>query len=207
MTRHRARRLIVSLTVTAFAIACTGQSNSSTGQSPTAPGTSSGGDTPNPAPAGAEVEFTGALTSISGSALGATLVVAGRTVHTNGATVVRRRGDSIAFSSLRVGQTVEVRGTSESSGSVLANRLAIEDDAAAEQEVEFSGTVSSISGAGPGATLVVAGRTVLTNASTVVRRRGDPVGFDRIRVGQRVEIKGVQQGANVLATRITLEDD
>jgi len=40
-----------------------------------------------------------------------------------------------------------------------------------------------------------------------VRRRGDQVGFDRIRVGQRAEIKGVQQGANVLATRITLEDD
>jgi Domain of unknown function (DUF5666) len=207
MTRHRARRLIVSLAVTTLAIACTGQSNSSSGQSPTAPGTSSGGDTPNPAPAGAEVEFTGTLTSISSSTPGATLVVAGRTVHTSAATVVRRRGDSIAFSSLRTGQTVEVRGTSEASGSVLANRLTIEDDAVAEQEIEFSGTISSISGSGPGATLVVAGRTVLTNASTVVRRRGDPVGFDRIRVGQRAEIKGVQQGGTVLATRITLDDD
>jgi uncharacterized protein DUF5666 len=203
MTRHRTRRLIVSLAVTALAIACAGQSNSSSGQSPTAPDTS----TPNPPPAGAEVEFTGMLTSISSSAPGATLVVAGRTVHTDAATVVRRRGDSIAFSGLRVGQTVEVRGTSESSGSVLANRLTIEDDAVAEGEIEFSGTIASISGSAPGATLVVAGRTVLTNASTVVRRRGDPVGFDRIHVGQRAEIKGVQQGTNVLATRITLEDD
>jgi hypothetical protein len=75
------------------------------------------------------------------------------------------------------------------------------------EEVEFTGTIGSIAGSGPGATLVVAGRTVLTNASTVVRRRGDSVSFDRMHVGQRVEVKGLQQGNAALATRITLEED
>ncbi len=160
---------------------------------------------PTPAPQN-EVEFTGLMASISNAAPGATLIVAGRTVRTNGSTVVRRRGDQVPFDRLQAGQVVEVRGTSQSDGSVLANRITIEEEAV--REVEFTGTITSIAGSGPGATLVVAGRTVRTNASTLVRRRGDPVGFDRMRVNQRVEVKGLQQSdASVLATRITLEED
>jgi len=162
---------------------------------------------PNPTPPpGAEAEFTGTISSISSAAPGATLIVAGRTVRTNGNTLVRRRGDPVGFDRLRVGQVVEVRGTSQPDGSVLANRITIEEEL--DQEVEFTGTIASISDSRPGATLVVAGRTVRTNTNTVVRRRGDPVGFDRMRVGQRVEIKGLQQpDGSVLATRITLEED
>jgi hypothetical protein len=76
---------------------------------------------PGPIPIpGAEVEFTGTLTSISGLVPGATLVVAGRIVHTNAATLVRRSGAPVAFSRLQVGQVVEVRGTTRLDGSVLA---------------------------------------------------------------------------------------
>src|SRR5262249_55141533 len=102
------------------------------------------GPAPTPAPPGAEVEFTGTVTSISSSTPGATLAVGGRTVHTNASTVVRRRGEAVAFSTLRVGQVVEVRGTSDSATSVLANRITIEDEAENAAEVEFSGTITSI---------------------------------------------------------------
>jgi hypothetical protein len=160
---------------------------------------------PNP---GAEVEFTGTLTALTGSSPGATLTIGGRTVLTNAATVVRRRGDVVPFSRLAVGQVVEVRGVSQGGGAVLANRLTIEDEADDEDEVEFTGTLTAMTGSSPGATLTIAGRPVLTNATTIVRRRGDVVGFDRIRIGQRIEVKGLPQpGGAVLAVRLTLEDD
>jgi hypothetical protein len=67
--------------------------------------------------------------------------------------------------------------------------------------------IGTIVGSIGGPTFTVAGRTVRTNAATLVRRRGDPVGFDRMRVGQRVEVKGLMQSdGGVLATRITLEE-
>ena len=185
------------------------------GQSP-GPGPNPGpapplpGPGPNPAPPppapGRDVEFTGTLTALSGSAPGATLTIAGRTVRTDGNTLVRRRGDPVAFSRLQVGQVVEVDGVQQSDGSVLASRITIEDEAG--QKIDLEGTVSSISGSGLGATLVVASRIVRTNADTVIRRRGDPVPFARLRVGQRVEVRGaLQADGSVLADRITLEED
>lgn len=179
-------------------------------EGPVAPDQSSGQPhaASNPTTPVQHVEFTGALTTMSARAPGATLVVAGRTVRTNPATVVRRRGDAVAFDRLEVGQVVEVEGTSQPDGSVLAARITIEEENEADDEVEFTGTITSLSSNAPGATLIVAGRTVRTNASTLVRRRGDPVGFDRLAVGQTVEVEGVSLAdASVLAARITIENE
>lgn len=161
--------------------------------------------TPNP---GAEAEFTGALTAMTGNQPGATLTIAGRRVLTNAATVVRRRGDPVAFTTLAVGQTIEVRGTTQADGGVLANRLTIEDGPGAPNaEVEFTGPLTAMGGLQPGATLTVAGRMVRTTAATVVRRSGNVVAFDVLGVGQTVEVKGTSQAdGSVLATRITIED-
>ncbi len=167
---------------------------------------------PAPAPpAGNEAEFTGTIASMTGTSPGAMLMVAGRTVQTTANTLVRRSGDAVAFDRLRVGTLVEVKGVTQSDGRVIADRITIEDDDNAAdnaREAEFSGTITSVSGSAAGATLQVSGRTVRTDANTLVRRKGDAVAFGRIHTGQRAEIKGVSQAdGSVLATRITLEDD
>ena len=152
---------------------------------------------PVPAPAppiGVEAEFSGTIASLTGTSAGATLIVAGRTVQLTANTLVRRSGDAVAFDRLRVGTMVEVKGVTQSDGRVIADRITIEDDADAAdnaREAEFSGTITSVSGTSAGATLQVSGRTVRTDANTLVRRKGDAVGFDRIHTGQRAEIKGV----------------
>jgi hypothetical protein len=123
---------------------------------------------------------------------------------------VQRGGDPVSFARLQVGQVVEVRGSLQPDGSVLANSITIVEDPG--EEVTARGIIGSLTIPTPtsstGVTLTVAGRTIRTNASTVVRRRGDPAGFDRMRVGQEVEVKGLLQAdGSILATRITLEED
>jgi hypothetical protein len=157
-----------------------------------------------------DVEFTGTVSSLSGTAPGATLVVAGRTVRTNASTLVRRRGDPVSFDRLRVGQIVEVDGVPQSDGSVLATRITIEDEAPDERDVEFTGALTSIAGTPPNLTLVIAGRTVRTDSGTEVRREssgsGDGrVGLDALRTGQQLEVRGVERpDGTVFARRLEI---
>lgn len=171
-------------------------------------------------PAVQEVEFAGALASLGGVAPVLTLQVGGRSVRTSAATVVRRRGDPVDFSLLKPGQTVEVKGTLGSDGVVAAARITIESDVPIApapspnpapmpvgQEVEFTGTIGAVTGLGPGLSLTVAGRTVVTTSSTEVRRKGNAVSADSLKAGIRVEVKGARQAdGSVVAKRITIED-
>ena len=69
-----------------------------------------------------EVAFTGAIQSLN------PFVVAGRTVVTDGNTRILDKNNSrIPFSALQVGQKVEVEGTGQANGSVLATKVKIDD--------------------------------------------------------------------------------
>lgn len=205
----QARRLMSVLgLIVVGTVACGGRSDQTDGQTPTAPSAST--------TSAAEVRIERCIDAINTAA--SQLVVGGRTIKVTAATEIR---DAIArrvLGDLRLGDLVEVRGRAEGT-TLVATRIELKVPAGSPPtgpnptpqpgpQIEFTGTITSLDGTTPGATLVVAGRTVRTNADTVVRRRGDPVGFDRMRVGQRVEIKGLQQSdGSVLATRITLEED
>jgi hypothetical protein len=157
---------------------------------------------PNPSPSPSpsdEVALRGRIDSISGSSL----QVTGRTVVADGRTRIRRSGQAIPFSDLKVGQTVEVEGQPQPNGSVLAKSITLEDDSPNEAEVRFVGAIQSISGSN----LQVAGRTVVTDGSTRVTRRGDPIAFSSLKVGNKVEVEGTQRAdSSVLAKKISLED-
>jgi hypothetical protein len=153
-----------------------------------------------------EAELFGTIDAIDAGTR--TVSVSGRTVQVSATTVIQRNGQTAAFEALRIGDQIEAKGTVQ--GSVLIAvrievRIAADPAPPAAAEVEFTGVISALDPANR--SLVVAGRRVLTNGSTLIRRRGDPVGFDALRVGQRVEVKGIAQpdGA-VLASRITIED-
>jgi hypothetical protein len=83
--------------------------------------------TPSPSPGNGhegEVEFRGTVQSVSAP----DLVVDGRLVHTDASTEVKSHGDPIDVSAIPVGVLVEVEGTGQSDGSVLARKIRVEDD-------------------------------------------------------------------------------
>lgn len=71
-----------------------------------------------------EIEFKGVIQSITPP----TLMVAGRKVVTNGSTEIRLKDKRGSLTDLKVGQKVEVKGTLQSGGSVLARKIKVEDD-------------------------------------------------------------------------------
>jgi len=85
--------------------------------------------TPSPSPSpgkghdGQEIEFTGSVESINPP----DLTVAGRVVHTDGGTEISRDGHRIALADLSLNERVEVEGTSQADGSVLAREVQVKD--------------------------------------------------------------------------------
>jgi hypothetical protein len=93
-----------------------------------------------------------------------------------------------------VGDTVEAEGDRASDGTLTARKIQ-KEDAGDEGEVEFTGSVESISAG----TWTVAGRTLTVNDATVID--GDP------QVGDTVEVKAKQEvDGSLTATRIHGED-
>jgi hypothetical protein len=74
--------------------------------------------------AGQDVEFTGTISAVS-----PTLVVAGRTVATDGSTrYLGRRNETLTYTDVvKTGNRVEVEGHAQADGSVLAKKIKLED--------------------------------------------------------------------------------
>jgi len=70
-----------------------------------------------------QVDFSGHIDSISPPAL----VVSGRKVVTNSSTRIRRGDKTVTLADLKVGDKVEVEGASQPDGSVLANKIKVDD--------------------------------------------------------------------------------
>lgn len=164
--------------------------------SPPSPATS-----PTPAPAGKEVELTGTVESVTPPSL----MVSGRTVLTSAATRIRRGDHTISLGDLKVGDKVEVEGTQQADGGLLASQIRLEDDEDEnEAEVEFKGRIDSISPP----TLVVSGRLVVTNGSTRIRRGDKTVALADLKKGEKVEVEGTRQAnGSVLASKVKVEDE
>jgi cytoskeletal protein CcmA (bactofilin family) len=104
-----------------------------TGTTPTAPSNGAGNadasSSPRPpAASGAETDFRGLVEAVPPSTPALTFRAAGRTVVTNAATRFGEGGSPRLFADLKVGDSVEVRGTA-SGDTVTASRVEIEDRA------------------------------------------------------------------------------
>jgi Domain of unknown function (DUF5666) len=134
-------------------------------------------------------------------------VVRGVTVDASATGILFERGTAAQIAN---GSTLEVEGSllSTANGSILkASKVKFENGislaptptSAVGTEVEFKGTVSSISGD----TLVIGTRTIKLSASTVYRK----VTRAQLVSGTFVEIKGTTQAdGSVAAARVSLED-
>ena len=70
-----------------------------------------------------EVDFKGTIESITAP----NLMVSGRKVVTNGSTRIRSDDKTITLGDLKAGEKVEVEGTTQTDGSVLASKIKVED--------------------------------------------------------------------------------
>jgi uncharacterized protein DUF5666 len=147
--------------------------------------------TPNP---GRETELTGTVQSVTPP----TLRVSGTTVMTNANTEIKRGDARIALSSIQVGETVEVEGTLQADGTLLAREIKAQRAGPSPSptpspdpgaRVEFSGTIQSITPP----SLRVSGRTVVTHSGTEFKGEGRTHSLADFKVGDRVEVEGRSQ--------------
>jgi hypothetical protein len=122
--------------------------------------------------------------------------------------ILDRNNLAIRLADLKQGDLVEVEGTAQAGGSVLAKKVKLEDDDEnenqIEQEVEFTGTIGSVT-----PSLIIAGRTVTTNVSTkyLGRKNETLKAEDVLKKDNKVEVEGhTQSDGSFLAKKIKLED-
>jgi hypothetical protein len=160
-----------------------------------------------------ETSIRGAIQAINGSRL----TVLGRTVSTDGLTQFLDRNNAASrLSDLRVGQAVEIEGTTQADGSLYARKVKQEDGAGDGRggggngggaddngaSVNFVGSISSVS------PLVVGGQAVATDSATrVLDRKNNPISLSALKTGDKVEIEGVKRSdGSVLASKIKQQD-
>jgi hypothetical protein len=136
-----------------------------------------------------DTSVTGVITSKSGTAPDLTLVVAGKTVLTSSVTEVRRKSDVQSVSVLYVNQTVTVDGRLLANGTIVANKIHIEADAAGGY-FEMTGNIGAMSGSCPTKTFQIAGYVIKTDAVTTFLPSGSCSSLSN---GTQVQVKGVVQ--------------
>jgi hypothetical protein len=142
-----------------------------------------------------EVELHGALTGLSGTCPTVSFTVMGTVVKTSAAT----RFEGATCGTLVTGTTVEVEGTLQADGSVLAMKVAAE-----VREVELRGALTGLTGTCPTVSFTVMATVVKTSAAT--RFAGLTCGT--LTNGTTVEVGGTQQpDGSVLALKVGREDD
>jgi hypothetical protein len=152
------------------------------------------------------VDFKGPIQSIDVGA--GSLMVGGRKVTTNADTRIMSGDETrVSLSTLKVGATVEVQGTTQADMSVLAKTIQLEENQGGDKsEVDLKGSIQSIDlGAG---SFMVDGRKVTTNADTKIVGKDDShISFSALKVGATVHVHGTTQpDMSVLAKTIQLQE-
>ena len=141
-----------------------------------------------------EAEFRGMVSNLTGAPGAYDMQVGDRHVTTNGATVI--------VGTLSNGAFVEVHGAVQSDGSVLADRIQVEDPVGLPDEKEFRSTIATLPPGFIGTWTFANGESVTVDASTVIDESRGPA-----QVGALAEVKAVKQGVQWVAVRIQIEND
>ena len=201
--------LPIFIAAAAIAVAACGGS----GSNPTAPSNAgsnaeaSSASPARPAPSGAETEIRGLVDAVPPATPALTFTVAGRTVVTSESTLFVEDGNRRAFSDLRVGDSVEVRGTA-SGDTIAAARVEFEDRVGApgpipgpqpgpnpgpgpgpgpnpgpnpgpRTEVEIRGPIAGLTGSATRFEFTLNGVTITGDASTDLENDDDDDAVDR----------------------------
>jgi hypothetical protein len=181
-------------------------------------------------PDGGQLPVNGNVVGLTGSAATFQFTVNGLTIHGDSQTQFYGDGSqSDSFIDLKEGMRVEVKATPRDGG-LYAFRLHLNKNNSTDSgsdsgsgngsgggslppgqqddSASIEGTLTSIGGSVPNLTLVVAGVTVRTSASTDVQRRGDKQDLSTIKLGQTLHVVGVRQSnGSIDARQIQIKDD
>jgi hypothetical protein len=212
---------LVSLFAAAMAAGCGGNSASLTTPSAATPSGANvtGGTAVNDA-RGDGSEVQGRIQALPPATAPLTFTVNGETVKTDESTQFVSAGGAVTFVDLKIGMETHVKGTL--SGSILtAGVVEIDQDqnepepepgdpapAPQPNEVELSGTVSSVSGTSASFQFMVNGSLVKGDGTTTFTRDGNVTpSFSMLANGEAVEVTGTQQTGFVQAARIQIENE
>ena len=146
------------------------------------------------------IEVKGAIANLSGACPDLTFTVNGFQAVTNAST----RFEDAPCSGVQTGTKVEVKGTRQANGSILAQKVDVDGVGPdVRPEVKLDGTVSGLAGACPDRTFTVLGTTVVTNSAT----RFEDGTCGTLQNGTRVQVKGTRQpNGSVLATHVDIDN-
>lgn len=144
-----------------------------------------------------EVEVRGTISELNSSSI----TVAGVTFEVDNSTqVFDHQNNPITYSSLQVGQLVEVKGVRTSSATVKAIRIKLENN----EGIEIFGRITAINADN----IQVNGITLFVNSNTVyLNHANQPISFSDLSVDHFVEIRMIRLSDNsLLALKIKIED-
>jgi hypothetical protein len=141
-----------------------------------------------------EAEFKGTISYLTCAPGAYDMMVGDRHVTTDGATAI--------VGTLSNGAFVEVHGAVQLDGSVLADRIQVEDPVGLPDEKEFRSTITTLPAGFIGTWTFANGESVTVDASTVIDESRGPA-----QAGALAEVKAVKQGAQWVAVRIQIEND
>jgi len=146
-----------------------------------------------------EAEVEGVVSGSTGTCPAVTFMVGSRKVTTNSSTSFR---DGTCADATANGATVEVKGTKQSDGSILATRVELKKKAAAPTTVTLTGFVSGSTGTCPAVTFTVQSTKVTVNSSTTFP---STTCADATKNDANVTVTGTKQSdGSVIATSVSL---
>jgi hypothetical protein len=152
------------------------------------------------APGGVRVEVSGPVEDLAGGCPNLSFTVGGQRVSTSSAT----RFDETFCADLRQGSFVEVEGSQQADGGVLATEVEVDAPDANDgvEQIEVRGAIGAVQGACPNLTLTIGSITVFTNGSTEFER----LACADVRNGAAIEIDGARgPDGRVVATEVEPE--
>ena len=144
-----------------------------------------------------EIELKGTITELTASYL----VVNGITFSVDSTTsVLDHLNNPILYSSLQVGQLVEVKGTKTGTTTAKALRIKLEGN----EDIEIFGRITAVNSN----SVELNGLVVFVNSNTVyLNHVNQPITFGDLSVDQFVEVKMIRNAdSSLLALRIKIED-
>ncbi len=145
-----------------------------------------------------EGEITGRIESLPASGLIGDWRVGGKTVHVNASTRIDQEHGTAA-----VGASVEVKGTSQSDGSLTAAEIEVKSGTGGDAGafIEIHGAVEGLPSSGLIGDWRVAGQLIHVTAGAVINQE-----HSRVSLGVMVEVKGRSQpDHSITATRIEVQ--
>lgn len=155
-----------------------------------------------------EAEVSGTISSLSSPSFKVHTPTGDVMVTTDGKTLFVKNGQPATFADLKVGSRVEVHGTRQTDGTILAARVQIEDETGEQDEAEVEGTIKSLGTDSFDLSTKAGTVTVHTNAMTKFEGPHDTMlAFTDLKVGIKVDVEGTRQAdMSILAKKVQIED-